>query len=599
MTPVTGTAPAMERYNILPTLRLTSQSPFISRNNAVLVAQLQTSKIRPSFQSSTLVLHTDVQYPQAYQKPQWFIVESPAKHVGNADCGEQNVTPKDRLGRICNGYRDPADMMFRDESEGLNSKRQRAKASQSQKQRPAVTKPKATDEPQDLMNSVPGESQLSLLIPDVQMLPVISFGLTTPPEEQATCFFFQNYVLQQDMFSRGNFQYLSDIYGCEEIGAALADSVASLGLVGLAHFWGASNILANATTKYNSALKTVSTQLRTIEGAKSDQTIIAIMLLGLRHSMETWTRHITGASALLQLRGKEQLRTPIGYHLFIHLRTQVITNCIQRHAMIPAIISEWSQDLDFETAEQAAATTLANLAIRYCNLRASMSSFRDYSDPERIISTACALDMEYDIWARTCPLQYIYQTVTLSERSDEVFSDHYHVYSSIWIAAIWNNYRSARILVNELILDQLGYLYQTNPDLGLLWEDHCFYENQILTSNSTLLQLCHDICASVPYFLGYNPESQGFMEAPKSVNGNLLLWPLYTAGVTGMVSDVMRCWVAGRLQWITDVMGIRQAAPLAYSMVRRQDHLLWNPDSIESASSSDECGLVLDPSIEV
>lgn len=239
--------------------------------------------------------------------------------------------------------------MFRDESEGLSSRRQ--KASQAKKPRPTVLTPIPTDTPQALMVAVPDEFQLSLLIPDVQILPVISFGLGTSPDEQATCFFFQNYVLQEDMFSRGNFQYLSEIYGCEEIGGALADSVASLGLVGLAHFWGASNILANATTKYNSALKTISSQLRTIEGAKSDQTIIAIMLLGLyevcippqyftftslmvkrtntcnsRHSMETWTRHITVASALLQLRDKEQLRTPIGYHLFIHLRTQVVSD---------------------------------------------------------------------------------------------------------------------------------------------------------------------------------------------------------------------------------------------------------------------------------
>ncbi|KAL2061307.1 hypothetical protein VTL71DRAFT_7580 [Oculimacula yallundae] len=489
--------------------------------------------------------------------------------------------------------------MFRDESEGLLSKRQKVKA-QSQKHRPAIPASLPAETAQSLIMAVPDDSQLSLWIPDVQTLPVISFNLGTSPDDQATCFFFQNYVLQEDMFSRGNFQYLSDIYGCEEIGSALADSVASLGLVGLAHFWGASSILANATIKYNSALKTISTHLRTIAGAKSDQTIIAIMLLGLyetntcnsRHSMETWTRHITGASALLQLRGREQWRTPIGYHLFIHLRTQVITNCIQRHAPVPDIISEWSQDLDFETAEQAAATTLSNLAIRYCNLRASMSCFRDYSDPERIISTACALDSEYEIWTRTCPIQYIYQTVTLNERADDVFSDHYHAYSTIWIAAVWNNYRSARILVNELILDQLGYLYQNHPESSLIWGDHCLYENQILSSNSTLLQLCHEICASVPYFLGYNPGTTGLLDqTPKSVNGNLLLWPLYTAGVTGMVSEVMRFWVAGRLQWIAHVMGIRQAGALAYSMLRRQDHLLWNPDSIENASSPDGCEL--------
>lgn len=41
--------------------------------------------------------------------------------------------------------------------------------------------------------------------------------------------------------------------------------------------------------------------------------------------METWTRHINGALALLQFRGEEQLRTPIGYQLFIHLRIQVVS----------------------------------------------------------------------------------------------------------------------------------------------------------------------------------------------------------------------------------------------------------------------------------
>ncbi|XMA11897.1 hypothetical protein WAI453_004688 [Rhynchosporium graminicola] len=500
-----------------------------------------------------------------------------------------------RAGRTCNGYRDPADMMFRDESEGLLSKRQRAKA-QSQKQRPTVSLSLPAHTSQASIIAVPDDSQLSLLIPDVHKLPLIFFNLETSTDGEATCFFFRNYVLQQDMFSQGSFRYLSDIYEIEEIGSALADSVASLGLVGLAHFWRASSILAKATAKYNWALKAISSHLTTVDGAKSDQTIIAIVLLGLyetntcnsRISMETWERHITGASALLQLRGKEQLRTLIGYHLFIHLRTQVITNYIQRHAQVPDIISDWSQDLYFETVEQAAATTLSNLAIRYCNLRASMSSFRDYSDSERIIATACALDFEYEMWTKTCPLQYIYQTVNLNERSEDVFSDHYHVYSSVWVGALWNNYRSARILVNELILDQLGYLYQNNPESCLLWHENCFYENQILASKSMLLQLCHDICASVPYFLGYKSGITGFMDqAPKSVNGNLLLWPLYTAGVTGLVSDMMRVGVAGRLQWIADVMGSRQAGPLAYSMLRRQDHLLWNPDLIENASLAD------------
>jgi hypothetical protein len=326
--------------------------------------------------------------------------------------------------------------------------------------------------------------------------------------------------------------------------------------------------------------------------------------------MEAWTKHITGAVALMQLRGREALRTPLGYHMFIHLRSQVVcwlaflsrlltnafklTSCIQRHAPIPRIITEWSNEIDFETPEQAAATSLVHLASRYCDLRSSMSEFRDYSDPERIITTACAIDNDYDIWAKTCPYQMIYQTVTLKERSDEVFSDHYHIYPNLWVATVWNNYRSVRLLINELILDQLCHLYLSTPESPLLWNDTCFYENQVLASNTILLQLCHDICASVPFYLGFDPDADKRMPRaiPKAVSGNLLLWPLYTAAVTDLVSDMMREWVAGRLRWISDIIGIRQAAPLAFSLRRKQDLLTWQnekeDDDIGSPLSSVE-----------
>lgn len=206
-----------------------------------------------------------------------------------------------------------------------------------------------------------------------------------------------------------------------------------------------------------------------------------------------------------------------------------------------------------------------------------MSSFHDYSDPERIITTACGIDNDYDIWSKTCPFQMIYQTVTLKERSDEVFSDHYHVYPNLWVATVWNNYRAVRLLINELILDQLCHLYLNSPESPLLWNDTCFFENQVLASNATLLQLCHDICASVPFYLGFDPNADKRMPRaiPKAVSGNLLLWPLYTAGCTDLVSDMMRDWVAERLRWISDIIGIRQAAPLAFSLRRKQDILTW------------------------
>ena len=257
---------------------------------------------------------------------------------------------------------------------------------------------------------------------------------------------------------------------------------------------------------------------------------------------------------------------------------------------MPESINEWSDSLESETPEEAAATALSRLSIKYCNLRASMSSFHDHSDPDHIISTACAIDAEYAEWARSCPIQYIYNTVTLNERSDEVYSDHYHVYSNIWIATVWNHYRSVRLLLNELILNQAYYVYQNIQESVLLWNDISLLENQILASNATLLQLSQDICSSVPYFLGFNQNSKS-TQTPKTVNGNLLLWPLYTAACTDLVSGMMRDWVAGRLRWISEVMGIRQATPLAYTLSIKQDLLEWQAEGTDSLDGSESISL--------
>lgn len=209
-----------------------------------------------------------------------------------------------------------------------------------------------------------------------------------------------------------------------------------------------------------------------------------------------------------------------------------------------------------------------------------MSSFVDYSDPQRIIVEACGIDDELDLWAKTCPPEYVYQTITLQERSDEVFSDHYHSYHNVYFAGIWNHYRCIRILINEIILTQLQHLRDSTAKPYIIGQDVRFSETQIFNSNATLLQLCHDLCASVPYFLNFNPDyvSESSREMPKAVHGNLLLWPLYTAGCTKMVSDVMRTWVGGRLQWISDVLGIRQAAPLAFTVLNKQDSVTWKID---------------------
>jgi hypothetical protein len=50
--------------------------------------------------------------------------------------------------------------------------------------------------------------------------------------------------------------------------------------------------------------------------------------------MDSWTKHISGATALLVLRGKQQLSTPVGREMFTNLRTQVVSSAVEYHQMI-------------------------------------------------------------------------------------------------------------------------------------------------------------------------------------------------------------------------------------------------------------------------
>ena len=181
-------------------------------------------------------------------------------------------------------------------------------------------------------------------------IPVLSINPCSSSEEQAVCYFFQNYILGEDSVASGSFQFLPDILLDNEINEVLSDSLTAIGLVGLAHFYHDPSLMFTAVYKYNSAMRKLSLQLRDIGKAKSDQYFMAIMLLGLyevgvyscsspcvvvdsdqlntchnQMAMETWTKHIDGAAALMQMRGKQRLQTPLGCHLFKQLRAQVVS----------------------------------------------------------------------------------------------------------------------------------------------------------------------------------------------------------------------------------------------------------------------------------
>ena len=172
-------------------------------------------------------------------------------------------------------------MIFRDESQALSTKRQRLASTNTKRPRHSFPQSPSKDDESSLVRISPEDPTRPRSYSNLSPVNFLTLDLGSSAEEQATCFFWRNYILDEHKLHSGNFQYLSDLYAREEIGESLSEAIACLGLVGLSNFWKASSIMRSAQSKYNSALRLVSSRLRNLEEAKTDQTLVAVMLLGL------------------------------------------------------------------------------------------------------------------------------------------------------------------------------------------------------------------------------------------------------------------------------------------------------------------------------
>jgi hypothetical protein len=136
--------------------------------------------------------------------------------------------------------------------------------------------------------------------------------------------------------------------------------------------------------------------------------------------------------------------------------------------------------------------------------------------------------------------------------------DYYHVYSSISVATVWNNYRVIRILVNELLQHSRKIMQE---ELESIETENLssFLYRFVQNSASITVQLAGNICSSVPFCLAFRPENSQAPKKnhfPKAITGCLLVWPLYIATRTEFGPE-MREWAVSRLRRIAEDMGIK------------------------------------------
>ncbi|TVY81468.1 hypothetical protein LSUE1_G002769 [Lachnellula suecica] len=480
--------------------------------------------------------------------------------------------------RTCPGYRNPGDLIFRDESTNVVHK---IKAREARESRRTKTKGSPASDitiPQDDdTESISLSTSLEIVQQDNSPLSA-EYALAPTLEDRAVGCFVFNYVMNRNGPSRGHMQNLAEMSRVNVLGDSLTTAIKAVGLAAYAHAARAPSLSQNASFQYMKAIQLTNAALRSPEDVTKDSTLMAIHILSIyetitgckQRSFKDWTAHLNGAAAVVKLRGIDQIKDREGRHMLLQLSSQMMIVCMQSNSRLPAHIREYMKAA-FAYVEETAGTPEATFVVQEC--MASLSDLRAdiaegiITDPQVIISKCVELDGTLLKIVTEVPPGWEYTTVYTDRDSDFIFNGRYHVYHDHWMAQIWNSLRTLRAMLNEKIRDLLLEGFSSKPTRFTEPE----YAAQFQICTETLIQMHADILASTVQHLGTgminntNANPQDLALIPMS-GGAFLMWPLWFAGVMDVANPTSRGFVVKNLHAIADILGIQQARVLARSV---------------------------------
>ena len=195
----------------------------------------------------------------------------------------------------------------------------------------------------------------------------------------------------------------------------------------------------------------------------------------------------------------------------------------------------------------AHATDLGYIIHRFTNFHASIRS-KLQTDSDTILREALLLDTMLEEWELQLPQSWLYSLERHTEETAVMYKGVSHKYCDFWTGRMYNHYRSCRILVNELLVTQLGPF--SPDDIA-----------QRSKSLDIISRQAADVCSSLSIQF-HKPtllEETKQTGVPALTGCFLPLFHLAVAGSSMGVDDEMHNWVISMLELIGHDKGVAQA----------------------------------------
>ncbi|OIW24601.1 hypothetical protein CONLIGDRAFT_100551 [Coniochaeta ligniaria NRRL 30616] len=383
-------------------------------------------------------------------------------------------------------------------------------------------------------------------------------------------------------------------------GSALPAAITAVGLAALANIHHCPEVMWEARQECNAAISLTKSVLDDPVASRRDDVLAAVVMLSMFEvmtysdaaSIRRWMGHVDGATRILEIRGEDQLNSAEGLELFRHLRVGICLSSILRERQNSPMIARLTEKAKHRMSPQGQTVdNLATVVLRINDFCAALTD-ETFKKPSDIIRAALKLDGDLVASLLDVPSSSSFNVVKVADSTEKftgrtIWGDTYHVYRSIAVSSMWSNYRSARILLREIIVDALHAAEDT---------DHNQNNSLIKESRQIAAQLVDEVCASVPYHmdtslhlhraepeerLGASTSSDIGRPAPPflgtvGTGGCItMLWPLLVAANSGFASLEQREWIIGCLDRIGRGMGIGQASAMAQLLRDGRQSRTW------------------------
>lgn len=390
--------------------------------------------------------------------------------------------------------------------------------------------------------------------------------LTSPIDFRALCYFRASFVVGHSR----SFKYLETFYQDGDMSDYLSLSIQSVGIASLLRDTHSRELEPLARRVYATALNSLNTALRSPALVKKDNTLSSVLLLehferllpSKERTVQAWTNHLQGASALLKIRGAEQFMSKTGFDLFAHFSSYIMLNCMKHGIPVPEDFLKQRRNAAefFDTTDPT--FRFLEFTIRFIRFRAELTG-GVLNTPEAIIASAQELDNELSSQLSDLPPSWIPKTIRLESKAKSrlIYESHYHVYTDYRMAECVNLIRMSRVILSDLMMscEEMQKTSPSNPD-----EDN-FRPGKLPSTRgemkaqaqprTTFREMTGDICACVPQLAGYLPtlSSQTPHILPRKLPPSnipaayVLLWPLCALAHSKNCPAETRMWITDQL----------------------------------------------------